>query len=76
VVACDTPANRLLLDEETAVLTEPTPEAFADGILRLVREESLRRRLSAAGQARLRERYSYDEFKRRLGRCYAAALAD
>ena len=39
IVAVDSEANRLLLDRETAWMTEPTPASFAEGILRVAGDE-------------------------------------
>lgn len=71
IVATDNHANRAYLDESNSILTEQTAENLADGITRLVRDPGLRERLAGAGRKAIDEVYNYDEFKRRLGICYA-----
>lgn len=70
VVATDNTANRQILDERCAVLTAPTPEAYAAGIAELARDPARRGALGRAGRQRIDERFNFGEFKRRLGACY------
>ncbi len=70
IAATNTEANRLLLDERTAVFTEPTASAFADGISRLVSEPELRKELGRNGRHQIDEKYNFVEFKQRLKECY------
>jgi glycosyltransferase involved in cell wall biosynthesis len=72
IVATDGEANRLILDENTAVLAEPQADAFAAGIVRALEDDALRERLAAEGRKLIREVYNFDEFKRRLSECYSA----
>jgi len=75
IVATGTEANRLLLDESTALLVDPTPAAFAAGILQLLADAEVRARFGAEGRRLIEEEYNFNEFKKRLGECYAAVLA-
>jgi glycosyltransferase involved in cell wall biosynthesis len=52
------------------LLAAPEPQAFAEGICRLLRDDGLRERLAAQGAGKVRERYNFGEFKRRLAACY------
>lgn len=70
IVATDHPSNRRILDETTSVFTGATPECFASGVIKLVRDRKLRQRLSQNGRRIIEERYNYDDFKRRLASCY------
>lgn len=63
IVATDHPSNRRMLDDSTGLLTPTTPEAFADGILRLVRDPVLRQRLADNIPKILEGRHDYDTFK-------------
>lgn len=72
IVATDMPSHRLILDETTAVLTAPEPNALAAGIERLLDDAALCERLGVEGRRRVDERYNFGEFKRRLGACYAS----
>jgi len=70
IVACDNPANRLILDETNACLVPPTPQAFADGIATLADDAPLRERLSATGHQLYTSTYNYAQFKQRLADAY------
>ncbi len=70
IVATDVTANRLILDETNACFVSPEPSALSQGILNLVDNQLLRRRLGTAGHDLYLEKYNYDEFKRRIGICY------
>jgi len=75
IVATDCPANRLILSPANAVLTAPEPEAWAKGISRLIENAEERERLAAAGRRLIAETHNFEEFQRRLGRCYEETLA-
>ena len=75
IVASDNEANRLILDESTAMLVRPEPAEFAAGVCRLVEDPALRRRLAEKGRGLIDQTYNYAEFKRRLQRCYEQVLA-
>lgn len=70
VVATDNEANRLILDEEVAVLVEPTPRKLADGILRLATDGTLRNTLGTRGRRLIDEEYNFENFRSRLADCY------
>lgn len=74
IVACDNPANRLLLDETTARLVQPEPAAFAEAIVSLAADPATRQQLGAAGRQRFLAHYHYDQFKRRLAAAYEELL--
>jgi glycosyltransferase involved in cell wall biosynthesis len=70
-------ATRLLthtqvLTDEVAILTKPTPEAFAEGIVRVLRDVRLARRLGEQALALAETRYSYDAYLDRTREAYAA----
>ena len=75
IVASDNQANRLILDESTAILVRPEPAEFAAGICRLAEDPALRRRLAEKGRGLIDQTYNNAEFKRRLQRCYEQVLA-
>jgi glycosyltransferase involved in cell wall biosynthesis len=58
-VATDLLVHTQVLDRDVAVLTEPTVEAFADGVIALARDPGLRARLGNNARLRAEERYSY-----------------
>jgi len=70
-------ATRLLthtqvLSDEVAILTEPTPPAFAQGIVRALCDESLARRVAAQAMALAESRYSYEAYLDRTREACAA----
>ena len=75
IVACDNPANRLILDDSSARLVAPTPDAFADGIAALAADAPLRQRLGDAGHRPYLSTYNYAQYKQRLGDAYRQLLA-
>ncbi len=74
IVACDNPANRLILDETRARLVAPDPSAFADGIAVLAADAPLRQRLGAAGHQLYLSTYNYAQYKQRLAGAYRQLL--
>lgn len=71
IVAADTPANRLILDEKIAVLAAPDPESFAGAVQRLCENPQERVATGQAGRKLVDDLYNYTEFQARLGKCYA-----
>ena len=70
-------ATRLLthtqvLNDEVAILTEPTPEAFADGIVLALRDRRLARQLGERALALAESRYTYDVYLDRTREACAA----
>ncbi|MFQ5791964.1 MAG: glycosyltransferase family 4 protein [Acidobacteriota bacterium] len=65
IVATRLPTHTQVLDDEVAELTLPEPEAFAKGILRLVRDSRRARRLADNARRRAEEAYSYERYLER-----------
>ena len=74
IVACDNPANRLILDETNARLVAPDPDAFAAGIAALAADGPLRERLGAAGHRLYLSTYNYRRYRQRLCDAYRQLL--
>ncbi len=74
IVATGSEANRLILDENIALLAEPTSEAFAAAICELLEDDQRRDQLAVNGRRLIQERYNFTEFKRLIGRCYEGVL--
>lgn len=70
IVATDTPANRLVLDERCARLSPARAEPLADAIVSLAGDEQARRAIGAEGRRRYLERYTFERFSQRLARVY------
>ena len=70
IVATDIPAHRSVLDEESALLTGAWSPELASGIVRVLRDRSLARRLAAAARARAEERFGWFSFVRSVSELY------
>lgn len=73
-------ATRLLthtqvLSDEVAILTEPTPEAFARGILQAIDDSVAATRLAAAAKHLADTRYTYEAYLQRTREACAALVA-
>jgi glycosyltransferase involved in cell wall biosynthesis len=74
-------ATRLLthtqvLNDEVAILTEPTPEAFGEGIVRALTDRALGRRLADQARTLAETRYSYGAYLDRTREACAALAGD
>ncbi|HXV65278.1 MAG TPA: glycosyltransferase family 4 protein [Vicinamibacteria bacterium] len=68
IVATRLVTHTQVLDDDCAVLTEPTPEAFAEGILTLASDSARRRELGLAAFRRSERDYSYERYVERTRR--------
>jgi glycosyltransferase involved in cell wall biosynthesis len=75
ILATRLEAHTQVLDDSTALLVEPEPEAFARGLVRLAGDEELRRRLGVSAKLRVSREYSPASFSRRLRAIYSNSLA-
>lgn len=75
VVAADSEANRLLLNEDVALTPPPDPARFADAIAELMRDDARRARMGQAARKLYEAHYSYPLFKNRLDQCYRGLRA-
>jgi glycosyltransferase involved in cell wall biosynthesis len=66
ILATDLPTHTQLLDSRVAMLTEPSPKAFSEAMLRLMEDENLRRNLGQAGKKLIEEQYSHRVFREKL----------
>lgn len=74
IVATDTPANRLLLDETRAFMAEAQPAAYARAIADACADDAKRDAMAAQGLELVNTTYSFAAFKSGLLNCYEAAL--
>jgi glycosyltransferase involved in cell wall biosynthesis len=66
-----------VLDGETGFVVPPhDPQALADAVLRLLRDEKVRLRLGEAGQRRVREFFSVESMVQKTERIYQEAMAN
>lgn len=72
VLATNLPTHTQVLTEDVAVLAAPTPEAIAEGLVRLLEHPEVGRRLGERARQLVAERYSYRVFEATLQGIYAA----
>jgi len=70
IVATDIPTHRSVLNEQRAVLTPPTSQGLADGILSLLNDPDRAAHLGRAGRRYAEERLGWSSFVGSLGRIY------
>ncbi|MFO7682201.1 MAG: glycosyltransferase family 4 protein [Chloroflexota bacterium] len=70
IVATEIEAHTQVLAGETAVLTPPIPEAFADGLLRLLHDPDLRQTIGQNARALAERDYSKESYLNKLERAY------
>ncbi len=75
IVATDVEANRLILDEETALFAVPETKALAQVMITLIENRDLREKLGKAGRKLYETRYTFAEYTRRLLSCYSSLPA-
>jgi glycosyltransferase involved in cell wall biosynthesis len=57
IVATDIPAHRAILNEKTAILVEPNPEAISDGILRALKDQDLSKKVDRTAETSASNNY-------------------
>lgn len=72
IVATDLATHTQVLDETTAVLRAPTPEAFASGITEVLADPARFAPLGQAARARVARDFSRDAFRKKLLAAYAS----
>lgn len=70
MLATDLPTHTQVADQSVALLTEPTPTAFAAGMVTLLEDESKRRQLGQAGKQLIEDHYSYPVFQKKSNQLY------
>jgi glycosyltransferase involved in cell wall biosynthesis len=70
IVATNLAAHTLVLDKDRAVLTEPTPSAFAGGVLELIQNPAARQRLGQQAQRYAEAAYDPSQYLRKLDHIY------
>jgi len=59
-----------VLDDDSALLVEPNPQALAEGLATLATDGALRQRLGAVARRRAGEKYSMDAFREKVRAAY------
>jgi glycosyltransferase involved in cell wall biosynthesis len=68
IIAPDTALYNTFLDSGNSMLVEPDPEKFAEGIVRLLRDTKLSKRLALQAYQKVEEKYSQQEYLRKMER--------
>ena len=71
IVATDLPTHTDVLDLNTAILTPPTAQGLAEGIMRAFNEPARVARLGWQAQRLVEREHTYESFKRKLTDLYA-----
>lgn len=71
ILATDVPAHRQVVDETAAWLAAPEPDAFAEGLVRLLRHPALRARLGARAREIALTNYGRAHYDQQLLSAYA-----
>jgi glycosyltransferase involved in cell wall biosynthesis len=70
LLATDIPSHTQVLTENVAMLAEPTPEAFTEGLERLLADSELCSRLGLAGRRLVEENHTWEVYRDSLNRLY------
>lgn len=70
IAATDIPAHRYVLDPQVAELVEPTKDSLAEGLIKLLGDEDLRRSLGDQSRALVEEKYNEANYMAKLKRIY------
>jgi len=76
VLATDLPTHTQVLNNDVAMLCDPTPRGMAEAMAILVHDPELRRRLAQAARKLAAQKYSFEVFKKTLNQLYNALLAE
>lgn len=76
VVATDIPGtDEVVVDGETGLLVPPkNPRALADGIIKLLGDENLRKKMGKAGRIRVEKEFSWDIIAKKVMETYQTVL--
>lgn len=66
VLATNLVTHTQILDNGVAMLADPSPGCFSEAMLRLIKDEDLRKSLGLAGKRFVEERFTYAPFREKL----------
>ncbi|MEO8326847.1 MAG: glycosyltransferase family 4 protein [Nitrospirota bacterium] len=70
VLATNLVTHTQVINSRVAMLADPNPEPFAEGMLQLIKNQELRRTLGLAAQKLVEEKYSFPAFRMKLNAAY------
>jgi glycosyltransferase involved in cell wall biosynthesis len=62
IVATNLSTHTQVLNEEVAVLTEPDPDSFAEGLLKILTNEDLGKKIGMKGKELAEIKYNYSAY--------------
>jgi glycosyltransferase involved in cell wall biosynthesis len=71
IIATNLTAHSLVLTDETAVLVDPAPAAFAAGVIKLIENPDLREQISVQARRLAEEKYSQTAYLTKLEKIYS-----
>lgn len=71
IVATNISTHTQVVDERCAILAEPTPEGFAEAVMKALAEPELATALAAEARQRVEERYSMKMFRQKVRTAFA-----
>ncbi len=74
IIATDTDANRLIMDQDCAKLCEFEASAFSDAIVSLAKDDGERARLATQARKKYEDKFNFSVFTELLGRAYTNVL--
>ena len=72
ILATHLPTHTQVLDDTSALLAEPNPAAYADGMRQLAEKPELRKQLAHHAKDVCREKYSFAAFSKAVNTLYDA----
>lgn len=75
LIATRLPTHTQVLDDDIAMLVEPTPQSMADGLIRLLSDKELAQGLAERAGERVRREFSRPAFNRKLIAFYEGVIA-
>ncbi|NLG71730.1 MAG: glycosyltransferase family 4 protein [Chloroflexi bacterium] len=70
LLATNLPTHTQVLNDNVALLVDPSPRVFSHGVLRLVEDRYLRQKLGQAAKELVQERHTYTVFQETLNTLY------
>lgn len=70
IVATNLSTHTQVLNEQVAVLTEPSPREFAKGILLVAKDANLRKKIGENGKSLAQEKFTLEEFQASVNQIY------
>lgn len=74
IVATSIPSHTQVLTPDTAMLVEPNKEAFAEGIIRVLRDPELAHRLGKNAHEYAKEKFNHQDYRAKVNQIYKSLV--